>query len=162
MNNDLSKYTSEELLLIYKNQGNDQDQLSLENESYSEGEQYNVYVEYSEGSGGCFITTAVCKTFGKPDDCKELMSFRHFRDTFMMEDEEMRKDIKWYYEVAPKICHAIDSRGEVIAKKEYSRIWDEYLSSAFDALSKNELHLTYDIYKNMVLSLENTWLSDCH
>lgn len=161
MSNDLSKYSNEELLLIYKNQGDNQELSSLENDSYSEGEQYNVYVEYSEG-GGCFITTAVCKTFGKPDDCKELMSFRHFRDTYMMENEEMKKDVKWYYEVAPKICQAIDAKGETVAKVEYSRIWEKYLSSAFEALNKNELRLAYDIYKNMVLNLEKTWLTDCH
>lgn len=52
----------------------------------------------------CFITTAVCKTFDKPDNCPELTAFRTFRDTYMKEDEALNNEVNNYYEIAPKIC----------------------------------------------------------
>lgn len=157
MSNDFSKYTSEELQLIYKNQSCNQEEMSSDCEAYNEEGRYTVYVqEYSEG---CFITSAVCKTFGKPDDCQELMAFRHFRDTYMANNHGLNHEVQKYYEIAPAICAAIDAKGDEIAQQEYARIWDEHLSKAFEALNNNELEETYNIYKNMVLSLEEAYLS---
>lgn len=157
MSNDFSKYTNEELQLIYKNQNCDQESMHSSCEAYNEEGRYTVYVqEYSEG---CFITSAVCKTFGKPDDCQELMAFRHFRDTYMAEKNDLSLEVKKYYDIAPAICTAIEAKGDVFAKQEYARIWDEHLSKAFEALNNNELEKTYEIYKNMVLNLKKTYLS---
>ena len=106
----------------------------------------------------CFITSAVCKTFGKPDNCQELMLFRHFRDTYMTERKGLTHEVEKYYEIAPAICAAIDAKGQAFAAQEYARIWEDHLLKAFEALNNNELEKTYDIYKNMVLSLEKTYL----
>ena len=37
--------------------------------------------------GGCYITTAVCEFYGKPDDCHELTQFRKFRDEWLAKQE---------------------------------------------------------------------------
>lgn len=158
MNNDFSKYTNEELQLIYKNQNCNDEENSFEYEAYDKEGYYGVYVKTSS-DGGCFITSAVCKTFGKPDDCQELMAFRHFRDTYMANNHGLNHEVQKYYEIAPAICAAIDAKGDEIAQQEYARIWDEHLSKAFEALNNNELEETYNIYKNMVLSLEEAYLS---
>ena len=114
---------------------------------------------FSEGGGGgCFITTAVCKTQGKTDDCAELMSFRHFRDTFMQKTSEMSAEVEEYYEIAPKICARIDSGGAEIAAEKYAQIWGNYLKHAFVALETGELQKTYIIYKDMVLHLKKEYL----
>ena len=157
MNNDFSKYTNEELQLIYKNQSCNNENDSCECEAYDQEGYYGVYVQSS--SPGCFITSAVCKTFGKPDNCQELMSFRHFRDTYMAEKNDLNHEVKKYYEIAPVICAAIDAKGHTFAKQEYARIWNDHLSKAFEALNNKELEKTYEIYKNMVESLEKTYLS---
>ena len=156
MSNDFSKYTNEELQLIYKNQNCNQEELSSDCEAYNEEGRYTIYVE--EYSEGCFITSAVCKTFGKPDDCRELMSFRAFRDTFMKKDDVLKNEVSNYYEIAPKICAAIDAKGEVAAKIEYEWIWNTYLSDAYDALNNNESKKAYEIYKSMVLKLQEIYL----
>lgn len=108
--------------------------------------------------GGCFITTAVCKTFGKPDDCPELTAFRVFRDTYMKEDEALNNEVNNYYEIAPKICAEIDAKGEAAARIEYERIWHTYLSKAYDALNNNEFKKAYQIYKDMVSKLQEIYL----
>ena len=57
----------------------------------------------------CFLTTAMCKYYGKADDCKELNLLRHFRDTWMSSSEEGKSLISEYYEIAPQIVEAIDN-----------------------------------------------------
>ncbi len=165
MNNDFSKYTNEELQLIYKNQNCNED-FSHNSEAYSEGTYYYEYVQHDDNgvysevgySSGCFITSAVCKTFSKPDDCQELMAFRHFRDSYMAEREDLSREVQNYYEIAPKICDAIDAKGEAAAKIEYEWIWNTYLSKAYDALNNNEPKKAYEIYKDMVLRLQEIYL----
>lgn len=165
MNNDFSKYTNEELQLIYKNQNCNED-FSHNSEAYSEGTYYYEYVQHDDNgvysevgySSGCFITSAVCKTFSKPDDCQELMAFRHFRDSYMAERGDLSREVQNYYEIAPKICDAIDAKGEAAAKIEYERIWHTYLSKAYDALNNNEFKKAYQIYKDMVLRLQEIYL----
>ena len=165
MNNDFSKYTNEELQLIYKNQNCNED-FSHNSEAYSEGTYYYEYVQHDDNgvysevgySSGCFITSAVCKTFSKPDDCQELMAFRHFRDSYMAEREDLSREVQNYCEIAPKICDAIDAKGEASAKIEYEWIWNTYLSKAYDALNNNEPKKAYGIYKDMVLRLQEIYL----
>ena len=157
MKDDLSKYNNDELVLIYKNQNVEQEASTQESESYDEYGHYSVYTQdYSEG---CFITSAVCQTFGKPDDCPELTAFRQFRDNYMKNQKEMRKEVEQYYIIAPKICHAINAKGRDAAKQEYARIWDDYLSSAYAALKKHNLDTAHDIYKMMVNDLEDEYLN---
>lgn len=39
----------------------------------------------------CYITTAVCETFGKPDDCYELRLLRTYRDGYLAGTRAERK-----------------------------------------------------------------------
>lgn len=113
---------------------------------------------YKKEDGGCFITTAVCSTFCKPDDCDELTAFRKFRDTFMSENEEMKEEVSRYYDIAPRICEAIEKRGKEYSKNTYSWIWDTFLSKAYDALNNHEFEKAHEIYRDMVLKLEKIYL----
>jgi hypothetical protein len=106
----------------------------------------------------CFITTAVCKTLGRTDDCAELTLFRNFRDTFMQETPEMKAEVKEYYDIAPRICSAIDNAGESFANKKYSEIWKTALEPAFEALNHGDKQKAHDIYKGMVLGLKKEFL----
>ena len=55
----------------------------------------------SSDSGFCFITTAVCNYYGKPDDCMELTKLRSFRDNWLMKQENGPLDVSVYYDCAP-------------------------------------------------------------
>jgi hypothetical protein len=116
-----------------------------------------IYTDAVNG-GGCFITTAVCKTLGKTDDCNELMEFRHFRDTYMHETSEMLTEIEEYYEIAPKICIKIKDYDEQKANSKYFAIWENFLKPAFEALKNGENQKAHDIYRYMVLSLKSEFL----
>ncbi|MDD6679466.1 MAG: hypothetical protein PUF71_08835 [Firmicutes bacterium] len=58
--------------------------------------------------GLCFITTAVCEFFAKPDDCEELTLLRHFRDTYMAATPQGQALIREYYEIAPRLVILMD------------------------------------------------------
>lgn len=105
----------------------------------------------------CFITTAVCDSFGKPDDCYELTSFRHFRDTYMQQEEELSALCEEYYEIAPGIVTCIDLSEN---KEEiYKGIWEKWLSPCLSHLENQEPELCADTYKDMVLTLKKRYLS---
>ena len=62
--------------------------------------------------GGCFITTAVCRYSGRPDDCELLETMRTWRDTWMQETIERRALVERYYDNAPRYVEAIDQRSD--------------------------------------------------
>ena len=51
----------------------------------------------------CYITTAVCKSLNKPDDCYELNLLREYRDQYLDGDKGWRDSCKEYYNIAPTI-----------------------------------------------------------
>jgi len=89
------------------------------------------------------------------------MMFRHFRDTFMQKTTEMRAEIQEYYNIAPKICAAIDSSGAKTAAEKYSSIWEFSLKPAFSALVAGDNKKAHGIYKDMVLDLKKEFIGEC-
>lgn len=63
----------------------------------------------------CFITTAICKAHGKPDDCMELTTLRNWRDSYGM--THFPEEVAEYYRIAPAIVEAIN------AKPDAEQIW---------------------------------------
>jgi len=106
----------------------------------------------SSGGGGCFITTATLKATGQDDDGVILNTFRKFRDEFMGGKQGEASE---YYEIAPKIVAAIGDND-----KEYERIWDVYLSDAYDLLKSGNYKEAYAIYKDMVGALKHKWIKE--
>jgi len=109
-------------------------------------------------TGQCFITTAVCKTLNKPDDCVELTSLRNFRDTFMQKTPEMHEEVHEYYHIAPQICAEIE-KSDDSGTKTYTAIWDKYLKPAVEAVEQKKYQEAHDIYKQMVLDLKREYLA---
>ena len=108
---------------------------------------------------GCFITTAVCRALDKSDDCIELITLRNFRDSYMKTSQVMQGEVKKYYNIAPKICNEIGNEDDFGANT-YSNIWEKYIKYALDAIARDDKQQAYDIYKNMVLSLEQKYLTE--
>lgn len=67
-------------------------------------------------NNGCFLTTAACEHRGLADDCRELQTLRHMRDSWM--SAEFPEDIEAYYSIAPKIVEAVNARSDA------SNIWE--------------------------------------
>lgn len=107
---------------------------------------------------GCFITTAVCGSFGKTDDCYELTQFRGFRDHWLALQDDGKSIIKEYYEIAPKIVNKINSLPN--SHDIYLMIWNRYLKKCLYLIETGDNVKCKDIYVNMVIKLKDKYLTD--
>jgi DNA-directed RNA polymerase subunit RPC12/RpoP len=117
---------------------------------------------YEDISGGfarrklCFITTAVCSSEGKPDDCAELTAFRAFRDGYLSACPDGKALISEYYDIAPAIVTCIDYCGT--PAQDYSAIRRDYLSDCYHALQAGDNAACREKYVSMVRVLERKYL----
>ena len=103
----------------------------------------------------CYITTAVCETFGKPDNCYELNLFRTFRDTYLASSTEGEAVIDEYYNVAPTIVKHISRRKD--SREIYQKIWDTYLDPCMHMIEQGEDEACQKLYTQMVKDLEKEY-----
>ena len=104
----------------------------------------------------CFITTAVCDSFGKADDCYELTAFRNFRDNWIVNQSDGKNLIAEYYDVAPKIVEKINSLSN--SAEIYKNIWRDYLSACLKFIEVGENSKCKRIYIDMVNTLKEKFL----
>lgn len=104
----------------------------------------------------CYISTAVCRSLGKEDDCHELEILRTYRDRYLMADDGGKELVREYYNIAPTIVKRIDRKSD--ADRIYFNIWNEYLKPCinFAELGKNEA--CREKYTEMVKKLESEYL----
>lgn len=114
------------------------------------------YNEDNDIKEGCFVTTAVCDTFGKPDNCYELTMFRKFRDEWLTVQPDGRLLILEYYEIAPRIVANINCLPE--AKKIYENIWKQYLAPCLAFIESDDKLSCKQLYTNMVYKLKKHYL----
>lgn len=119
---------------------------------------YGSYEEITDGFRKklCYITSAVCRTQGKGDDCYELTAFRRFRDQVMLTSEEGRALVEEYYRLAPAIVTTVrlcQDPGVV-----YDQVYREYLLPCLHLLESGDEMGCRDKYVEMVRHMEKTYL----
>ena len=85
--------------------------------------------EFEQIQGGfksrlCYITTAVCASLGKPDDCYELNLMRRYRDEYLVNQKGGEEIVAEYYDIAPTIVNRInrmENSEDVYAKENVTR-----------------------------------------
>ena len=107
-------------------------------------------------NGGCYITTAVCESLHKPDNCYELNAFRNFRDNWLKNQSDGETLIADYYEIAPLIVEKIDSLPN--STKIYNFIWKEYLNPCLNFIENGNYQACKNLYIKMVKILKATYL----
>jgi hypothetical protein len=105
--------------------------------------------------GLCFITSAVCETMDKADDCYELTAFRNFRDSYMLENVARKAMVEEYYQVAPVIVTAINANPD--AEARYQEIWARYLQPCLQAIEEKRLEDCAKQYSKMVSELKKQY-----
>lgn len=104
----------------------------------------------------CFITTAVCGSFGKADDCFELTTFRKFRDEWLTAQPEGKSLIAEYYAVAPQIVANINQLPN--PSQVYKTIWQKYLEPCLDFLRNDDNLSCKNKYSEMMRELKKQFL----
>ena len=80
---------------------------------YSAGQSSESYDDDED----CFLTTACVHHKSLPDDCHELQTLRHLRESYMRNTEEGRQLLKEYEILGPSILNSIreaENRSEVL------------------------------------------------
>lgn len=103
----------------------------------------------------CYITTAVCESQHKADDCYELSLLRTFRDDYLLLSKEGEAMVREYYDVAPSIVKHIGKRAD--ADAIYEGIWQQYLSPCIRLIESGQNEECVDLYKHMVYELKDLY-----
>ncbi|MCI8637858.1 MAG: hypothetical protein HFG41_01605 [Coprococcus sp.] len=107
----------------------------------------------------CYITTAVCQSLGKPDDCAELNLMRDYRDGYLAQQEDGADVIGEYYDIAPTIVKRIAKRED--ADAVYREIWQTYLYPCISLIQADRLEECRELYVDMVRSLREKYIYLC-
>lgn len=125
--------------------------------------QYKIGLSTYEGIKGgfrkgmfCYITTAVCRSLDKPDDCYELTALRQYRDGYLLATEDGKSLVEEYYNIAPTIVKRIDRQEN--AGEIYRGIWERYLSQCIRLIEEDRKEECREIYSLMVRKLEKEYL----
>lgn len=105
----------------------------------------------------CYITTAVCRSLGKPDDCYELTVLRKYRDGYLLMSDGGRELVEEYYNIAPTIVKRINREKD--AGEIYRGIWQDYLSPCIRLIEEDRNEECREIYSQMVRRLEKDYMT---
>ena len=106
--------------------------------------------------GLCYITTAVCESLNKEDDCMELTLLREYRDEYLLKTPEGKKIITSYYDVAPTIVNRINKETE--AKSIYQGILATYIWPCVQLIKEDKKEECKALYSEMLLNLEKKYM----
>ena len=113
------------------------------------------YIEKGFQRKFCYITTAVCESLGKGDDCYELNLLRDYRDTFLLTDPYGEEKVDEYYDVAPSIVKHIDARED--AQEIYLGIYQDYIAPCIGMIEAGENDRCKEHYIGMVDDLKSRY-----
>ena len=106
---------------------------------------------YSSSDSLCFVTTAVCKSLKKEDNCEELQMMRYLRDIFVSSSSDGELLVLEYYRVGPIIVHKIDE--SVNSDFIYTDLWQKYLKRCCQLQKEKRFKDALDVYIEMVKML---------
>lgn len=118
---------------------------------YKKTATYSSHTVSSSSSDDCFITTAVCGSEGKSDNCEELTAFRRFRDTVLKKTPEGQALIKEYYRIAPEIVKCISREPD--AAEIYHYLYEKYIEPGYLLLMQGKQNEAKRLYAEGVLRL---------
>ena len=100
----------------------------------------------------CYITTAICDSMGKPDDCYELTVLRRYRDTWLAGQPGGEALIQRYYDTAPGIIAKIDTRTD--SKRIYDDVYRRYLQPCIRYIEEGAYEACKNLYIEMTEKLD--------
>lgn len=108
--------------------------------------------------GSCFITTAVCESLGKSDDCYELTTFRKFRDEWLVNQPNGKNLIAEYYAIAPAIVSKINLLSD--SAQVYKNLLQSYLKPCLVFIERGDNQACKQLYTEMVTYLKGNYLQN--
>lgn len=106
----------------------------------------------------CYITTAVCTSLQKPEDCYELTLLKQYRDNYLAEMPGGADLIQNYYNIAPTIVKRIGKNKK--AEDTYRMIWEQYLSPCIALIEAQQHEACRRRYQEMVEKLHKEYMEE--
>lgn len=128
------------------------------NEAFTEMKiSYGTYEDIKAGFKYklCYITTAVCDSLNKGDNCRELNLLRDYRDNILANEEGGKALINEYYDVAPTIVKRINRSENPEA--EYSNLYNKFILKCIEDIENKQYEECRDTYTSMVTELKNKY-----
>lgn len=121
------------------------------------------YADFASIQGGfkqklCYVTTAVCQSLQKPQDCRELMLMKQYRDTYLLQRKDGEMLIDAYYDIAPTLVKRIE-KGENPELK-YRYLWETYLKPCVAMIESGANEECCRLYRQMVEELRSEYFVD--
>lgn len=104
----------------------------------------------------CYITTAVCESLGKGEDCQELNLLKEYRDTHLECTPEGHALVEEYYDIAPTIVKRIGRQPD--RKEIYERLYRDYLLPCIRSIEARDYDACQERYQKMVLDLKEQYI----
>jgi len=106
----------------------------------------------ADTSGGCYLTSACVEAKGLPDDCPELTTLRRFRDTWLANQPGGKEEIQHYYQVAPAIVAAIQTKEN--AKEIFDDIYRSLILPCVTLIQEGKMDETWKLYRETTEKLQ--------
>ncbi|MBQ7581250.1 MAG: hypothetical protein IJU25_00350 [Lachnospiraceae bacterium] len=116
---------------------------------------------FQEINGGfkrklCYVTTAVCLSIGKGEDCSEIRILKEYRDGFLSAEADGKALIEEYYDIAPTIVNRINKQKN--AQETYQEIYRNYISPCIDLIAEDRLVDCKNLYVQMMRTLQQEYI----
>ena len=105
----------------------------------------------------CFLTTACCLAFGRPDDCFELQTLRRFRDGWLLRQPFGPDVVSHYYAVSPPILSRLAASPE--GKRKLRVLYWTRILPCVALIRIGAYRRAYALYREMTGRLEREFLS---
>ena len=147
---------AEKKLNIVNNQISKEKKREQKRNYYDSERDYSSSSTYvSSSSSWCFITTAVCQSLNKPDDCEELNLIRSYRDNILSKTDYGKILIKEYYKIAPEIVAKIDKTKN--SKFLYQNIYNDWIEPISKLILQKNYQRALQKYCNLVRLLADKY-----
>lgn len=103
----------------------------------------------------CYITTAVCDSLNKPDNCRELSILRDYRDNILANEAGGKEIIDEYYNIAPTIVKRINR--ELKSEEIYNDLYKNYILGCIEDIENKEYEKCKEAYTAMVTELKSKY-----
>lgn len=104
----------------------------------------------------CFMTTAVCCGLHKPQDCREIMLMKRYRDEYLLQQDDGPNLIREYYDIAPTIVKRIERESE--PEEKYLYLWNHYISKCVAYAENQENERCRQLYGTMMAELKEEYM----
>ncbi len=106
----------------------------------------------------CYITTAVCESVGRPENCYELNLIKDYRDRYLGSTPEGEELVNQYYDIAPTIVKRINKEDD--RREKYLFLWENYIRPCVRLIEQKQNDECRQKYMEMVELLKKEYLED--